>query len=100
MSNFIHRWLNPHCSECITEKHDNSICHSCEVLQMELERLRQENNRLLEYILQKPEPEQRINTEELKMVMPKSLPWKARKQMLENEDREKAKLIKQQSIQE
>lgn len=91
MANFIHRFLNPHCAHCATEK----ICNACEVLQMELERLRRENERLLDILLVKPVKEEPIHTEDLKAVLPKNIPWRTRQQMLENEDREKAKLLKQ-----
>ena len=93
---WLHRALNPHCPDCILERQENNICRSCETLQMEIERLRQENNKLLEYILEKPKEFISPIDEGQKVVLPRSIPWNVRKQMLENEDREKAKLMKRQ----
>ena len=65
---------------------------------MELERLRLENDKLLNAILEKPKvvEEKQIDTSELKPIMPgKHLPWAMRRQMLEAEDREKARLMKE-----
>jgi len=66
-----------------------------------------EKNRLLDYILQKPSNDEivlernrpvsslgRIEPEE--PARPKFVPWNVRREMLENEDRQKAVLIRRQ----
>lgn len=89
--NFFHRLLNPHCFEC----RDESICNTCEVLKLEIERLRLENGKLLDRILEKPNDERYIqrNKEENLVAPARNIPWTVRRQMLEREDREKAKLM-------
>lgn len=62
---------------------------------MELERLRNENNRLLDALLIKPKEEVKVEEIEQRAVLPRNIPWGVRKQMLENEDREKAKILKE-----
>ena len=95
--NWFHHLFNPHCAHCREEKLENKRCASCEILTMELEKLRYDNAKLLEHILHKPEEVKLLEPEvNLRAVLPQSIPWKTRKQMLENEDREKAKLLKNQ----
>ncbi len=94
MKNPFHEFLNPHCEHCKNEREDIKICHSCETLKLEIERLRDENERLLDRLLAKPEPI--IETGPPKdMKVPKHIPWNVRRQMLEQEDREKARLMSQ-----
>lgn len=66
MLNWLHRLLHPHCEHC--DRHDYEIrelelaklreevrCETCEVLKIENERLRQENNRLLNRLIEPKE---------------------------------------------
>lgn len=73
------------------------VCSSCEALKLELSRLHDQNNELIAGILQKPTEEARIDTTELKPIKPKSVPWGIRRQMLETEDRAKAKILRDQA---
>lgn len=61
---------------------------------MEVARLREDNERLLDRILNPPKTEERTTapgpTTELR---PRQTPWRVRQQMLEAEDRERAKLM-------
>jgi hypothetical protein len=95
MANWFHRFFNPHCPHCLNETIESRICASCEVLRAEVARLRADNERLLSRVLEKPEV---IKDREIapapQAVLPKSIPWAVRRQMLEAEDREKAKLIR------
>lgn len=97
MSNWIHRLFNPHCPEC--DKPDMVV----DELKTELASLRYERDRLLNYILEKP---QHSGTDgilsvdgtdkgedELKPILPKIVPWHVRRQMLEAEDRVKAQQL-------
>lgn len=95
MIKWLHHLFNPHCSECRDELEESRICDSCETLKLQISRLERENERLLNRILEKPieEPKQEIT--DLKPILPKMIPWRIRKQMLEEEDRVKAKLMRQ-----
>ncbi len=86
--------MNPHCQHCIDERREAKICASCEISQLQIARLQFENEKLLSRLLDKPVEEVRVQDTELKPVMPK-LPWNARRQMLERNDRHTAKLQKQ-----
>jgi len=68
-------------------------CQSCEVLREILASTLYEKNKLLELIA--PAKETEVIPEELKEVKPRWVPWEVRKQMLEKEDREKAKIMRQ-----
>lgn len=95
MFKFFHHLLNPHCPDCKEALEDARVCNSCEVLKLEIERLRIENARLLDRILEKPREEVRVIDTDLKPIMPKTIPWNTRKQMLEQQDRNTAKLKRQ-----
>lgn len=72
------------------EKED---CKSCETLRQQLEIANYEKEKLLNRLLEKPEPIK----EETKPVMvskPRTVPWAIRRQMLEKEDREAARAMK------
>jgi len=71
------------------------ICESCEVLKMELAHLHQDNQRLLDKILTPPTaPIERTGDNVTPILPRRGVPWNARKQMLEENDRHKAKLMK------
>ena len=88
MSNWFHRWLNPHCPDCIL------ICESCEVLKGQLEILNYTNKQLMDRILNPPVPVTIPEPAQREVSIPKNIPWGVRRQMLEAEDRERAKLMK------
>ena len=95
MANWFHRFFNPHCEHCVTEREESRVCNSCDILKMENERLRIENAKLLDRILTPVVPHEPIPTTNDKVpIMPKTLPWNVRRQTLEAEDREKARLMK------
>jgi hypothetical protein len=76
-------------------KQESTICQSCETLKKQLEISNYEKDRLLNRLLEKPEviPDRTI-APELTAVRPKMIPWHLRKQMLEREDREKARALR------
>jgi hypothetical protein len=94
MRNIFHEFFNPHCEHCKDERNESHVCQSCEILKSQLERLTFENSQLMNRILEKPTIE---TTKEPTMVtLPsRNVPWNVRRQMLEQEDREKAKLIRE-----
>lgn len=78
-------------------KIDEKPCASCEVLREQLSVVNIEKEKLLNLILEKnkPVPEPQIDTEELKPITSKYVPWKVRREMLEAEDREKARVLRE-----
>jgi hypothetical protein len=95
MFKWIHHLLEPHCEQCKAELEEQKVCASCEVLRHQLEIANYEKKQVLQALLDssKPvQPEERVqvNPESLK---PRAIPWMVRKQMLEAEDKEKAKVI-------
>jgi cell division septum initiation protein DivIVA len=95
MFKWLHHLLNPHCPDCREERQQEMICDSCETLKYEIERLRAENERLLTNILQKPEPViERTVAPEPQALPPRINAWAIRKRLLEEEDKEKAKLLR------
>jgi hypothetical protein len=100
MFKFIHHLLNPHCQECKDEQEDDKVCKSCETLKHQLEIANYEKERLLKALLENDKPADNqssppVNYEPIRS--PKSVTWAIRKQMLEAEDKEKAKLMSMQN---
>lgn len=87
---WIHHLFNPHCIECAHEKE----CKSCIVLQEQLATVRFENKQLLEMLLPKKEVAPAIVEEELKPIKPRHIPWAVKQQLLEQQDRDKARILK------
>lgn len=73
-------------------------CESCEVLRQQLTESNAERKDLLHRLLDrdKPEPLQ-SEKEELKPITPQYTPWRVRQQMLEQEDRAKARIMKEKA---
>lgn len=95
---FFHRLLNPHCPECKIEDHDEYVCDSCEVLKEEINYLRLQNQKLLETITNKPKEE--VRTTAPVPITPRvtRVPWAVKRQQMEQNDREKAEKMRQESI--
>ncbi len=93
MSNWLHRLLNPHCPHCVEERQEDKVCSSCEILKAQLEIVNHEKTRLMDRILEKPAPEP-VREPPMVTLPNKNIPWSVRRQMLEAEDREKAKLMR------
>ena len=91
--NLFHRWLNPHCEYC-------NHCPNCEVLRSLLDTETFEKNKLLQQLLNayKPSVDQPIIREAKpeEVIRRKHIPWAVKRQMLENEDRNRMQLIHEQ----
>lgn len=72
---------------------EQNQCESCEVLKQQLEMANFEREKLLNRILEKPAQEPKSELREV--TRPTSVPWRVRQQMLEAEDREKARLMRE-----
>lgn len=81
--------------EYLEIKKEFRVCESCETLKQQLAIANIEKSQLLTRLLEKPEPEIKpIQTEEPKVIRP-HMPWAARRQMIEAEDRERARLLRE-----
>jgi len=71
------------------------ICESCETLKMELAHLHQDNQRLMDRLLEKPTaPVERTGDNVTPILPRRGVPWNARRQMLEANDKHAAQLMK------
>ena len=91
--NWFHKFFNPHCEACHDEKESSQVCKSCETLKEQLEIVTQEKNRLLDRLLERPAVE--TSAPPVEITKPHNIPWVVRRQMLEREDRERAKLMRE-----
>lgn len=84
-------WLR----ELLEIRQESKVCKSCEILKHELEVTRLEKRELLNTIIHPTiREEPRIDTSELKPVLPTHVPWSTRRHMLEANDRKTAQLRK------
>lgn len=72
------------------------ICLTCEVLRDALDESNRERKELLTLLMEKnkPEPLPPVTTAELTPIRPQHTPWRVRQQMLEQEDRRTAQLLR------
>jgi len=97
MINWIHHLFNPHCEHCREEREESRVCPSCETLKSQLESVNHEKNKLLDRLLTPPVVETVVQPVR-EITAPVNIPWNVRRQMLEREDRERAKLIQNAPI--
>ncbi len=71
----------------------HKVCQSCETLKQQLEIANYEKRALLDRLLKEPEKE--TIKEKRVTTIPRTVHWNIRRQMLEQEDREKAKLMRE-----
>jgi hypothetical protein len=88
-------WLREYLELRLEFQERRRVCQSCETLKYEIERLRAENSTLLNHVLQKPEPVPERTMAPQPLTIPKRVPWAVKRQMLEAEDREKARILRQ-----
>lgn len=70
-------------------------CNTCEVLRAQLDESNRERRELLNRLLEKDKPEPLTTPiEEFKPIGKQFVPWRVRQQMLEEEDRKKAQLMR------
>jgi hypothetical protein len=83
-------------SERESKKRELNYCSACETLKLQLAIANEERKLLINKLTDKPEViEDKPNTNELKPIMPNRMNWNTRRQLLEAESREAAKLMKQ-----
>jgi hypothetical protein len=97
MTNFFHKFLNPHCPHCVEQERekyqDSLICNSCESLKMINAQLIEQNRLLLDKLTAKPEVEVHMGPPPITAPRKMSMPWSARREMLEVASRERASAL-------
>jgi len=74
-------------------------CMSCELLREQLHKSDAERKDLLHRLLDSKNPEPPSTpVEDYQPITPQFIPWRVRQQMLEQEDRVKAKLTKEKAV--
>jgi hypothetical protein len=77
---------------------EDAPCASCELLRAQLELCNTERKELLTRLLDKNnDREAPVDTKNLQPIHSSYVPWRVRQQMLETEDREKAKLLREKA---
>jgi hypothetical protein len=71
-------------------------CNTCDLLRDLLERSELERKELMHKLLDRgvPEPAPSLPLEELKPITPQFIPWRVKREMLEQEDRRAAQLMR------
>lgn len=75
-------------------------CLTCEVLRDQLDESNRERKELLTLLMEKNKPEPPsppVNVAELQPIRPQNIPWRVRQQLLEQEDRKTAQLLREKS---
>jgi len=95
---FFHELRYPHCIECVQEEEHKQVCESCETLKMQLSLSNQREKELLSLLVQKNQPQpEPIQATDMKPISPRTVPWRVRREMLEEEDRNKARVLAEQA---
>ena len=96
MIKWLHQLFNPHCEHCIEELKESKLCSSCETLRFMLDQANHEKRLLLDklLIINQPIEQNEVNHEIKEPIKTtRFVSWRVRQQMLENEDRERARLL-------
>lgn len=100
MINFFHKLLHPHCPDCKLDEQESMIDPVIELLKEENARLVRQNNELLhELIHGSPQPnapverDDEVAKKDWKPIQKNHQPWRVKQQMLENADRERARVL-------
>lgn len=72
---------------------EQHLCESCETLKHQLETSNYEKKLLMDRLLERPSVE--VPSQPVTITKPMNVPWNVRRQMLETEDRERARLIRE-----
>ena len=101
MIHWLHHLLNPHCDSCRSERQEDSICQTCEVLRSQVERVNFEKDKLLAQLerMTNPSVETEAEQEEVhKSVGGMAIAWAVKKRLLEAEDRAEAKVERERKL--
>lgn len=91
--NWIHKLFNPHCPHCRDEAEQSRVCDNCEYLKIQIAKLQQENERLLNNLLDDSPKVQTIEQSETPINLNTSrfIPFSVKRQELESKDRQIAR---------
>lgn len=80
---------------------DERVCQSCEYFKLQIESLQHRNEQLVRQLTQTDVPPVPVQTEAKEPIRPRFIPWRTRRQMLEQEDAKAAQVMraKQKEIQ-
>lgn len=100
VAKFFHELFHPHCSDCINEKEDSEICMSCETLRGQLNIVNKHNEELIKALLEKDRPVEiaRPIAVDEPHRLKSTVPWAVRRQLLEEDSRKKAELLRQAEL--
>ena len=73
------------------------VCETCEVLRQQLHKSELERRELLHKLIDPPKAEPVVEQEEPVPITPQFVPFRVKQQMLEAEDRQRAKLMRDKS---
>jgi hypothetical protein len=92
--NWFHKFFNPHCLDCKEDYLDQQVCDSCNTLRIENQALRKHNDQLIQALLDKVKPKEEVVPSQVVVTQPvnSNLSWRARRHILEVEDRKTAEL--------
>ncbi len=94
MFKWWHELTNPHCLHCTEQAREDKHCNTCEVLRNQLESSNLERQQLLQRLLYKDIEPTTLDEQYPKETPKINIPWAVKKQMLENESRERAKILR------
>lgn len=100
MSNWFHKFFNPHCPHCRDEKVEDKVCGSCEVLKVELEALRFNNQRLIDNLMDFTKPKSEAlpqPSSDFKPISSRHVPFSITQQRLELQSRRAAQDLEKAS---
>jgi len=90
---WFHQLFNPHCPHCEEIHERELVCSSCEILKQQLDIANAQNMRLLDRVTAIPEKE--VVQPPVPVTRPRHLPFHVRQQILEREDRERARAMRE-----
>jgi hypothetical protein len=80
ITNWFHRFLNPHCPDCKEEVEISRICESCETLKQQLAFANINNEKLMARLLTEPEKNE-VPPKPVEVPI-RNIPWHDKRQML------------------
>lgn len=101
ITNFFHKLFNPHCPHCREIELEDKVCNECEYLKIQISKLQNENEKLLNQLLNRNSvPQDRtVEPEENQVLKTGFIPWRAKRQQLEMEDRQRVEQLRQNLVQ-
>ena len=97
---WLHHLFDPHCPQCKDEEEDARQCKSCDILKEQLYIANEDKRRLLDLIVEKNKVQESLPLSDKQPIKSNYTPWKVKQQMLEAEDREKARILRENELEE